>query len=44
MELVAKLDKVPDKTTNGMIRLDTNIPSQPSVQVPVWINVTTTKK
>jgi hypothetical protein len=44
MELVAKLAAVPDHTTNGMIRFETNIPSQPSVQVPVWINVTTTAK
>jgi hypothetical protein len=40
LELVAKLANVPDKTTNGIIKLETNVPSQPTVQVPVWINVT----
>ncbi|MFO1498666.1 MAG: DUF1573 domain-containing protein [Verrucomicrobiota bacterium] len=38
-EIVAKLAHVPDKTTNGMIRFDTNIPSQPKVEVPVWVNI-----
>jgi hypothetical protein len=39
LELVAKLVSVPDRTTNGVIRFETNIPSQPKVEVPVWINV-----
>lgn len=39
MELVAKLGALPDKTTNGVIRFETNIPSQPKVEVPVWINI-----
>jgi len=39
LELVAKLGTIPDKTTNGVIRFDTNIPSQPKVEVPIWINI-----
>jgi hypothetical protein len=39
LELVAKLVSVPDRTTNGVIRFETNIPSQPKIEVPVWINV-----
>jgi hypothetical protein len=39
LELVAKLSSVPNTTTNGVIRFDTNIPSQPKVEVPVWINI-----
>ena len=39
MELVAKLSSVPAKSVNGTIRFETNIPSQPVVEVPVWINV-----
>jgi hypothetical protein len=39
LELVAKLTSVPDRTTNGVIRFDSNVPSQPKVEVPVWINV-----
>jgi hypothetical protein len=39
MELVAKLASVPSHTTNGVIRFETNVPSQPKVEVPVWINV-----
>jgi hypothetical protein len=38
-EVVAKLTGVPDKTTNGVIRFETNVPSQPRVEVPVWINI-----
>jgi hypothetical protein len=43
LELVAKLTSVPTATTNALIRFETNIPSQPTVQVPVWINVVTKK-
>jgi hypothetical protein len=39
MELVAKLNSVPDRTTNGVIRFETNVPSQPKVEVPIWINI-----
>lgn len=39
LDLVAKLATIPDKTTNGVIRFETNIPSQPKVEVPVWINI-----
>jgi hypothetical protein len=39
LEIVAKLASVPDKTTNGVIRFETNVPSQPKVEVPVWINI-----
>jgi Protein of unknown function (DUF1573) len=39
LELVAKLATIPDRTTNGIIRFETNVPSQPTVVVPVWINV-----
>jgi Protein of unknown function (DUF1573) len=39
LELVAKLISIPDRTTNGVIRFETNVPSQPKVEVPVWINV-----
>jgi hypothetical protein len=39
LELVAKLGTVPDHTTNGVIRFETNVPSQPKVEVPVWINI-----
>ncbi len=39
LELVAKLTDIPSRTTNGVIRFESNIPSQPTVQVPVWINV-----
>jgi hypothetical protein len=39
VEIVAKLASVPDRTTNGVIRLETNVPSQPKIEVPVYINI-----
>jgi Protein of unknown function (DUF1573) len=39
LELVAKLVGVPERSTNGVIRFETNVPDQPTVQVPVMINV-----
>lgn len=38
-EIIAKLGSVPDRATNGVIRFETNIPSQQKVEVPVWINI-----
>jgi hypothetical protein len=43
LELVAKLASVPDHTTNGVIRFETNVPSQPKVEVPIWINIVKTR-
>lgn len=39
LELVATLTSIPAKSTNGVIKLETNVPSQPTVEVPVWINI-----
>jgi hypothetical protein len=39
LELVAKLVGVPERSTNGVIRFETNVPGQPTVQVPVIISV-----
>jgi hypothetical protein len=39
LELVAKLVGVPDRSTSGVIRFETNVPGQPTVQVPVMINL-----
>ncbi len=39
VELVATLTSIPAKSVNGVIRLETNVPSQPTVEVPVWINL-----
>ena len=39
LELVAKLSTIPQRTTNGVIRFETNLPGQPKVEVPVWVNV-----
>ncbi|MHC1767766.1 MAG: DUF1573 domain-containing protein [Verrucomicrobiia bacterium] len=39
LELVATLTSIPATSVNGMIRLETNVPSQPTVEVPVWINI-----
>jgi hypothetical protein len=38
-EIVAQLANVPEKTTNGLIRFDTNVPSQPKMAVPVTVAV-----
>jgi hypothetical protein len=38
-EIVAKLANVPGQTTNGVIRFESNVPSQPKVEVPIWINI-----
>jgi hypothetical protein len=38
-EIVAKLVKIPDRTTNGVIRFDTDLPGQPEAEIPVTINV-----
>jgi hypothetical protein len=38
-EILIKLNTVPSHTTNGVIRFETNFPSQPEVEVPVAINV-----
>jgi len=39
-DLVAKLVKLPKTTTRGTIRFDTNIPNEPTAQVPLTIKVT----
>ena len=38
-EIIAKLANVPGHTTNGFIHFDTNVPSQPKVDIPVIINI-----
>jgi len=38
-EIIAKLANVPSHTTNGVIHFDTNVPSQPKVDIPVIINI-----
>jgi hypothetical protein len=38
-EIIAKLASVPARSTNGVIRFDTNVPSQPKVDIPVIINI-----
>jgi hypothetical protein len=40
VELIAKLASVPDRSLNGTIRFETNVPGQPEVQIPVTSNVT----
>jgi hypothetical protein len=40
VELVAKLANVPSHSTNGVIRFESNVPSQPKMDVPVTIAVT----
>ena len=39
VEVVAKLANVPDHSTNGVIRFETNVPSQPKVEVPSTISL-----
>jgi len=38
-QVVAKLPEAPKDSVRGMISFETNIPSQPTVVVPVNINV-----
>ncbi len=38
-ELVARLDEVPTNTVSGNVSLDTSIPAQPTIEVPVIVNV-----
>jgi hypothetical protein len=37
VEIVAKLASVPEQTISGIIRFETNVPSQPKVDLPVYI-------
>jgi hypothetical protein len=39
VEIVATLDKIPQATTIGVIRFETNVPSQPQAQIPVQIHI-----
>jgi hypothetical protein len=39
VDIVATLDTVPQATTFGVIRFETNVPSQPQAQIPVQIHI-----
>jgi hypothetical protein len=39
LDLVAVLDKAPPESRRGSIRMDSNIPSQPTIEIPVTISV-----
>jgi hypothetical protein len=39
VELVAKLGAIPEHNTNGLIRIESNVPNQPKLDVPVTITV-----
>jgi hypothetical protein len=39
IELIAKLGPVPERSTNGVIRFETNVPSQPKMEVPITISL-----
>ena len=38
-EVLAVIDKVPKESVSGMIKFETNIPRQPTVEIPLTINV-----